>query len=241
MLQQHAKNMEDELCRWKDTVRCRREQFYELNYFNTLQLLNLRKELGKLKISEGSFKVSHEVLALLQSISSRVTPQIVSDTVCKERTKSVAEHMGDPEQVEDAKMEEKLTTLTDTVTSPHTSEEAELPPSMSDIVRPKLKESELDEIKKEIMANIMNRLNYSDQLVLKAFEECPKGSDRFDYERWCIEHENMDALLEIGSDVSSESSGDTTSSDSDDDSGADKLQLKHSAGMCTIVLFICAL
>ena len=73
--------MEDELNEWKELVKTRRKEFYELNYFNTMQLLSLRRELGSLKESECKANVSPEVLLLLQSISTKITPVAVTSAV----------------------------------------------------------------------------------------------------------------------------------------------------------------
>ena len=73
--------MEDELNEWKELIMIRRKEFYELNYFNTMQLLSLRRELGSLKESECKANVSPEVLILLQSISTKITPAAVTSAV----------------------------------------------------------------------------------------------------------------------------------------------------------------
>ena len=72
-LQQQAKDMEEELQAWEDQVWQTREQYYELNYYTTLQLLTLRKELGRLK-SSGQLctQISPHVLALLECISTEI-------------------------------------------------------------------------------------------------------------------------------------------------------------------------
>ena len=75
-----AKEMEDQLGGWKSDVRQAREQFYELNYYTTVQLLSLRKELGRLK-SQTSTPISPNVLTLLQSISADITATDVRDAV----------------------------------------------------------------------------------------------------------------------------------------------------------------
>ena len=92
-LQQQAKDMEEELQAWEDQVRQTQEQYYELNYYTTLQLLSLQKELGGLKTSGQSHAhtpINPYVLALLESISTEITSLDVWEVV-----KSVtAEHQG---------------------------------------------------------------------------------------------------------------------------------------------------
>ena len=75
MLHDQAKVMEHELANWKEEVTQKRGDFYELNYFTTLQLLTLRRELGviKSKPNSGPGVVTPGVLALLESISTQVT------------------------------------------------------------------------------------------------------------------------------------------------------------------------
>ena len=82
-LQQQAKEMEDELERWNGEVTEARNEFYELNYYTTRQLLVLRSELGKVKTSGPVAPLYRQaqVMALLQSISSEVTPGDVETVV----------------------------------------------------------------------------------------------------------------------------------------------------------------
>lgn len=79
-LQQQAKEMEEELRIWEDEVQKARKEYYELNYYTTMQLLTLRKELGKLKTS-GQSHVNPHVLTLLQSISTEISPPCVCKVV----------------------------------------------------------------------------------------------------------------------------------------------------------------
>ena len=79
-LQQQAKYMEEELQIWEGEVKQARKEYYELNYYTTMQLLTLRKELGKLK-SLRQPHVDPHVLALLESISTEITPACVCKIV----------------------------------------------------------------------------------------------------------------------------------------------------------------
>ena len=83
-LQQQAKEMEKELQMWEEEVRRARKEYYELNYYTTLQLLTLQKELGRLKISEqprAHSQIKPQVLALLESISTEITSPRVWEAV----------------------------------------------------------------------------------------------------------------------------------------------------------------
>lgn len=232
-LQEQAKKMEDELCQWKDKVRCRREEFYELNYFNTMQLLALRRELGKLNL--GSQVVSPDVLALLQSISSQVSPQIVSGAVCQVTDKRLAQLAGDV-QCEEAEMEPVFDMpALDVEMSDHISSAAkptELPKSDRNKQLPNLTEDDLNETQKEIMLNISSRLDCSKRLVLMAFEECPgEENGQYDYLQWCSE--NLDR------DIGSDDEGSELSSDSEvsteDESETEDRQFKYSSSMTHII------
>ena len=67
-LQEIAKVMGNLLKKWNDKVKKARKEFYELNYYNTLQLLILREKLGHVRNV-----VTPDVLALLQNISPSIT------------------------------------------------------------------------------------------------------------------------------------------------------------------------
>ena len=74
--------MEVDLEKWKDELSEHRDQFYELNYFTTPQLLSLREELGQFKSSNVSSKpVKQEVMTLLQCISRQLSSDSVKDEV----------------------------------------------------------------------------------------------------------------------------------------------------------------
>ena len=67
-LQEIAKVMGSLLKKWNDKVKKARKEFYELNYYNTLQLLILREKLGHVRND-----VTPDILALLQNISPSIT------------------------------------------------------------------------------------------------------------------------------------------------------------------------
>ena len=77
-LQNMASKMEKDLTEWKDEVKKMRGQFYQLNYFTTQQLLQLRKELGKFKDPNKHSNVRPQVMALLQCISRDITSDMVT-------------------------------------------------------------------------------------------------------------------------------------------------------------------
>ena len=75
-LQHLVEEMKDDLMTWKEEVTNQRQQFYELNYYTTLQLLHLRQELCNMSTS-----LSSTVLALLSSISPNVQQCNVTEAV----------------------------------------------------------------------------------------------------------------------------------------------------------------
>ena len=227
-LQGQAKTMEDELYEWKGLVRAKRNEFYELNYFNTMQLLSLRRELGRLKESERTANVSPEILSLLQCISTKITPTVVSSVVCRvveeslpEPQRAVSEHPCDVEDEGGAK-------------TPDVTLFSEEAPKVINKNVPKLTEDDLHEQQKEIFANVYCRINCSKQLILMAFEELSnkeKELDRFDIERWCAEKLEEDDFVDFGDDSSdlSDSDGDDASSESSDDSIEEDLKFEYSS------------
>ena len=83
-LQQQAKDMEKELQIWEEEVQQVRNKYYELNYYTTLQLLALCKELGRLKtFSQPHFctEISPHILALLESISTEMSSSYIWEGV----------------------------------------------------------------------------------------------------------------------------------------------------------------
>ena len=81
-LQSQASEMEKDLKDWKEQLSCRRDQFYELNYFTTPQLLLLREELGQFKNNpENTDPLKHEVMSLLHSLSQKITSNAVKEYV----------------------------------------------------------------------------------------------------------------------------------------------------------------
>ena len=211
-LQQQAKDMEEELQEWEDQVRQTREQYYELNYYTTLQLLTLRKELGRLKTSGQSrahTQINPHVLALLESISTEIT----SPDVCEVVKSVTAEQQGErgegvggsspfpPTQYHPSA--EKITAnivgptfqMVESVQSnqPSIAKEilasADLQASTSTSAacsqQPKLTQDSLSEKQKEIFANLVN-CNYPEQVVLIALEKF--GEDQYEAENWIFEN-----------------------------------------------------
>lgn len=215
-LQLLAETMECDLDAWKKVVYGARKKFYELNYYTTVQLLVLRKELSALKDGKGEAETSPEVLALLQSVSCQV-PDIVSSLQdclsethsCDANTSRTAD-FGDVVEKELANPEirnigvishsrKEVGKLEKTALSDHVSP------------TPTLTEAQLTIEQSEIMGYIQRQLQCQAGLVLKAFEECDeKNMSRYDYLTWCNDH-----LEDYHNDAAEDMSSETDESDSD--------------------------
>ena len=77
-LSEQAHRMETHLEEWKNEVSKKRDEFYELNYFTTQQLLFLAEDLGKLQTVSVEASVNPKTLALLESISPEVSQRNVT-------------------------------------------------------------------------------------------------------------------------------------------------------------------
>ena len=208
-LQQQAKNMEKELQMWEEEVRQARKEYYELNYYTTLQLLTLRQELGRLKISEqprAHTQINPQVLALLESISTEITSPYVWDVV-KSVTAEQPQGGGGAsvftvQQHSSAEVFSASTagpssqafphdqpvqpSLTDDILAAAADRQASGSASRTRLPQPKLTHDELSEKQREVFDNFMNNYNYPERLILIALEKF--GEDQHEAENWIIEN-----------------------------------------------------
>ncbi len=218
-LQDQAKIMEDELSEWKKMVKDKRRDFYELNYFSTFQLLTLRKELGTIKNSERSRAVvPPNVIALLQSISSQITSNLVCDVVHGVASVPITEVMEAEDVVEDDVPFNAVSLMDEIIASADQQTSAKSTVSYD---LPNLTENDLSHAEKVIMEYIIQRLSCSKLLILKALETYrDKGGewDRYDIQTWCNSNANNfvfdDEEGDFADEEGSESEG-SYSSDSD--------------------------
>lgn len=204
--------MERELVNWKETVNCARQEFYELNYYTTVQLVTLRRELSMKKTASD---VATKVLMLLQSISSQITSGIVREVVSSVVT-SIASSLLRLEYTMQSDQSEVVQLEGENVAAIPIEDSYIVlrPKSFPDM--PKLRDSELTDDQRVILEYVTRTLDCSKLLVLKAFEECHKNDmDKFDYQSWCAEH--LEAF-EFEEDSSSESEDDQEESMSDSES-----------------------
>ena len=204
MLQVEAKKMEHELINWEEEVIQKRGEFYELNYFTTIQLLTLRRELGVIK-SKPHIRpadVSPNVLALLESISTQVSAprvfatvqKVISDTIKVAAASSstpilsgVAPSSSTPAMpLGTATTSQEVPSLTEEILGSADvqtivgSEEMKV-----EVEMPKISESELTPEQKGIMQDLIKRFDFPTNLVLKAFEECKGSQTKYDIQNWC--------------------------------------------------------
>ena len=208
-LQQQAKSMEHELEKWKEELKTMREQYYELNYYTTLQLLVLRRELGLIK-SQPSAILKPNVVTLLRSISLHISSVSASQLV-HSAISSVNQAL--PSAVPELSLKASLD-VTSNIESPHAMENlvARNKPSLSKEVlasadvqvsmdtqkhdEPKLSVETLTDDQAAIMTYCQGKLEYSRVLVLKAFEECGGDAPDYDIQNWCVENADKYQHLE---------------------------------------------
>ncbi len=217
-LRDQAKIMEDELSEWKKMVEEKRRDFYQLNYFSTLQLLTLRKELGTIKNSERSRAVvSPDVIALLQSISSQINSDLVCDVVHGVASVPITEVMEAEDVVEDDVPHQSFNADSSMDEINASADKQTLAKST---VSTNLTEDDLSFEEKAIMDHIIQRLSFPKPLILKALETYRgKGGewDKYDIQSWCndnfkyYEEEEGDFADEEGSEIEGSYSSDSDS------------------------------
>ncbi len=203
--------MERELSEWKETVKCARQEFYELNYFTTIQLLTLRRELS---MEKASSDIAPNVLFLLQSISSQVTfsgvRSVVNNVVASAAaTQFIPESTMQVDPTEDVNCTLQLDSAN--VASLMVSDSSEAVSGVkADNDMPNLRESEISDDQRDILEFVVRALDCSRFLVLKAFEECHgRVMDRYEYRDWCSD--------KLGEYKFEEESNPSDSEESDDD------------------------
>ena len=194
-LQTLARQMETELQEWNDEVKKSREEFYELNYYTTLQLLSLRSELGKVKShtysggdASGS-EINPAVLALLHSVSPEIDISNVEEAiqnVLHNGGFSFSQTLAHTSSVDahDLKREENKSTL-DTAVLASADTQASVPP-LPELPEVKLTQEELTDRQKEIFANLVDFCEFSPKLVLIALEKYQE--DEFEVKNWCMDN-----------------------------------------------------
>ena len=222
-LQEYTRTLDARLVEWKKSVDTAREMYYELNYFTTLQLLELRRELGHLAQQTSSApSIKPGVLMLLKSVSPNVSSAIVFESLQATHQRLEDETMDEDEDkksVSDSEsgvVTESRAINTKILTNP-------VPPSKapsSDDHEPLLSTltyEDLDERQQRVFTNLVNRLGYTEIHVLRAFQEVSKTNGEeanlYDIEKWCVSHK--DESLEEDDDETEEFSDDESISTTD--------------------------
>ena len=251
-LQQLAKDMEEELQMWEEEVRQARKEYYELNYYTTLQLLTLRQELGRLKTSGQPCthtQINPHVLALLESISTEITsPHVweVVKSITAEQQRGggasvfTAQHHTSAEmfQVSTAgptfqvvpSVQPAQPSLADDILA-SADMQASASASRASLQQPKLTHDQLTEKQREMFDNFRN-CNYPERLILMALEKF--GKDQYEAENWLV-----DIVSQYGSSDDESGEIDIEEEDSESDSEMDDTlpqatSLWFPIGMCVL-------
>ena len=197
-LQNQAKDMEEKLKRWNEEVSQARKRFYELNYYTTHQLLVLRSELGKMKSpGQAQRPQQAQVMTLLQSISTQITPSIVMNVVQQIATQFTDTWEGSgmqkspiPQSNNTACGELELPPYHCASPTPIDQSDAVLPTieyshSVHSVPQVTLSYEMLNEEQIEHFTNVRNQYSYSKLTALKAIEEVGSG-DWNDVQNWLV-------------------------------------------------------
>ncbi len=187
-LHNYIKTLDEKLVAWKQSVDNARGKYYELNYFTTLQLLQLRKELGTLTQTNVTHTVKPNVLMLLKSISPQVTSGVVIKSL--QATKQ-PEPMISEDNVEAA----TAIATTESEVMESTSSSCEKQNSQQSLslasTMPSFTCEDLTEHQYKVYTYCVNSLGFSEGHVLRAFDECGKEATIYDMERWCDNNEDI--------------------------------------------------
>ena len=220
-LQERAREMEEDLEKWRNNVKDARNEFYELNYFTTRQLLVLSSELGKLRRDSSGHRLQAQVMALLQSISPDVTSSDVEQAVTSSDVKQVVATKGwrAPEIVaEFASLESLLPCSYHQPQVPHflpsPSEASVSPVYMQSSEHSPAKQSgrvnlsadDLDLNQSQTLTELTEKCGYTELQVLRAIEELKTG-DQYEILYWLTQHEGELSEVESGGSSEEESEG----------------------------------
>ena len=247
-LQAYAKTMEDDLDLWEKKVKESRSRHYELNYYTTLQLLRLRKELGL--VHQNPIKiVDPQILALLESISPAVTSSNVQGVIGNLERQLVdlqlqAEDSEENTQIEPANIATTEDLSESTELHAATSASMEMQPtsrlsSVKPSDKPQLTEKDLNDDQKKIFTDLVEYKEYDELLVLKAFEQLPAESNLYDIQDWCDEKDGEYNFEDEEEEEETATSSDeyySTDSGSDDEERVTVFNRKSVSGMYMYLL-----
>ncbi len=195
ILQEYIITLDGKLVAWKSSVDQAREKYYHLNYFTTLQLLQLRKELGILCTQlSSSCTVKQEVLFLLKSVSPLVTSSVVTDAL---QVLIQHEPMDSEERMEclstassfDAEATDVVQFSSSPKSSPDKIKPISLPSLPARTQSPILTYENLTEFQQKTFTDLCS-MGFSDGHVLSAFEKCGEKANMYDIEQWCEDNDD---------------------------------------------------
>ena len=194
-LQGLAKGMEEELVEWNKEVTLSRKKFYELNNYTMRQLLLLRGELGGLKSGRAPQSLQWEqVMALLESISSEITPSalanlvqavdsqpLMDDSEGEEEAHSLV-HPSTPEELDHSVQSVALSSVNQLASGRHPATH-----TGQSVPHPRLSLQDLNDEEAARFTDIIESYGFSEMTALKAIEEVGDG-DWNDIEKWLEEN-----------------------------------------------------
>ena len=200
-LQEYTRMLDTQLVEWKKSVDTAREKYYKLNYFTTLQLLELRRELGRLAQPTGaSPTLKPSVLMLLKSVSPDVSNTVVSESLHAAHQEQEATPMDEEAQEEavpvTASIEHRAESEKMDVTTPTPVKPVPPSPTPSPLAQPSLTVEELDERQRTVYTHCTNFLGFSADHVLRAFQACGKDATIYDIEGWCEGNEDVSSAAQ---------------------------------------------
>ncbi|XP_064404373.1 E3 ubiquitin-protein ligase RNF213-like isoform X3 [Halichondria panicea] len=206
--------LERDMVTWKQIMESARDKYYELNYFTTLQLLQLRKELGILSQTSTNHKVEYNILMLLKSVSPQVSSRVVIDSLqaaaqpepmggegaipvadtvsANSENKDSLQAAAQPEPMGREETIPKADKVSANSENKAIQLDCTLPIAISEPIpslMPTLSFEDLNESQKSIYTTLMG-FNYSKGHVLRAFQEC-QDVDYFEIETWCDTNEDL--------------------------------------------------
>ena len=249
-----AKDMENAFIQWKDDVKDSRSKYYELNYYTTLQLHELRNAFGVFK-QESNRNINPEVVDLLQSISPNIAScdlHQVIDCHGKVSSKAKTGHVDMPVSVQTimacqgAKVNiagsstygiDPIVAGSSTDSGADTKAEnsnSKISPQASvSAAKPNLSEEQLNDEQKTILTNLIEFFGYSKLLVLKAFEECPNSKNyQYIVQQWCDKNEADYTFEQTGESVNVYDESESESEDEPDEYESSRYLLFSGNGVC---------
>ena len=242
-LSSQASVMEGDLEEWKKQVSDQRDEYYELNYFSTQQLLSLREELGKFKSAcKAEAEVSPKVMAMLQSISPEVTERNVKKQVLAidanikkhkrplEMVNTKSELVQPFAQRQQSRThvlnEADLAQPTPVAVDEHPEPSSSKQTVVSEIFAaaahasdskaapvPKISMEQLTVNQRSILINIEENCGVPKELILLAFERCERPDVENEIVDWCNGHQ--EEFQYEDSDTSSQSSASAEESENE--------------------------